>query len=99
MLKARQIVAAQVAAGLLDAGNLPVDKANERIQELYAFLGDDVTVAIQAGVATVRAGATGELDRRGQRLFDKAIAKANRRSPTPSLPSFAANSLFTPIRW
>ena len=51
----------------LDAAHLPAGAANERIQELYAFLGVDVTVAVQGGVATIRADAAGELDRRGQR--------------------------------
>ena len=62
----------------LDSTNLPAGEAKERIQVLYAFLGPVVTATIQSGVATIQVDVESELDRRGQRLLDKAIAEANR---------------------
>jgi tetratricopeptide (TPR) repeat protein len=72
----------------IDLSNLPVEEASRQIKELYAFLSEDVTVEFQGNSATVQANVESELDNRGQRLLDKAVAEANRGQYSSAMSLF-----------
>ena len=61
-----------------DWNALSPDEVTKRLEELYTFLGDDVTVTVEDSTATIRADAESQLDAHGQRLLDQALEEANR---------------------
>jgi Flp pilus assembly protein TadD len=57
---------------------IAADEAASFIEELYAFLGPDVSVTVQGDTVTIQADVEGTADKRAARLLDKAAAEANR---------------------